>query len=91
MARVSQSSFVTEWLSSQEGRRSRLAMSAIGTKQTCSTRGRMSAFGSKADSDQPLLTNLDFMTNVWTGFALSPAGARAVRHETGSARFPTAY
>ena len=33
--------------------------SAIGTKQTCSMRRRMSAFGGKADSDQPLLTNLD--------------------------------
>ena len=34
-------------------------MSANGTKPTCSMRWRMSAFGGKADSDQPLLTNLD--------------------------------
>jgi hypothetical protein len=32
--------------------------SAIGTKQTCSMRRRMSASGGKADVDQPLLTNL---------------------------------
>jgi hypothetical protein len=31
----------------------------LGTKQTCSMRRRMSAFGSKPDIDQPLLTNLD--------------------------------
>ena len=34
-------------------------MSAFGTKQTYSMRSRMSAFGGKADIDQPLLTNLD--------------------------------
>ena len=34
-------------------------MSAFGTKQTCSMPRRMSAFGGKADSDQPLLTTLD--------------------------------
>jgi hypothetical protein len=34
-------------------------MSACGTKQTCSMRWQMSAFGGKADSDQPLLTDPD--------------------------------
>jgi len=34
-------------------------MSAIGTKQTCSMRWQMSAFGGKADIDKPLPTNLD--------------------------------
>ena len=35
-----------------------IAMSAIGTQQTCSMRSRMSVFGGKADVDQPLLANL---------------------------------
>jgi hypothetical protein len=34
-------------------------MSAIGTFRTSDLRRRMSAIGGKADSDQPLLTNLD--------------------------------
>jgi hypothetical protein len=33
-------------------------MSANGTKQTCSMRSRMSAFGSKPDIVQQLFTNL---------------------------------
>ena len=32
-------------------------MSAVGTKRTCSMRRRMTAFGGKADSDQPLPTS----------------------------------
>jgi hypothetical protein len=41
------------------GRFALTLMSACGTKQTCSMRWQMSAFGGKADSDQPLLTDPD--------------------------------
>jgi hypothetical protein len=34
-------------------------MSAFGTKRTSSSRSAMSAFGGKADIDQPLLIDLD--------------------------------
>ena len=46
--------------SSQSGSLARKSQtSVIGTKQTCSMRWQMSAFAGKADSDQPLLTDLD--------------------------------
>ena len=49
-------------------------VSAFGTKQTSISTPNMSAFGGKADIDQPLLTSRRFarVFNVWLDHASSP-------------------